>query len=103
MRTNPIALASILTGTAFSPPAQTLDSLAPPTHHRTFTLAPASAETGGGQPDTERLAKAVQDLVASLISVPIQNNWDLGIGPVNARHHTANIQLRFAPTLLLPK
>lgn len=38
------------------------------------------------------LAKKLSNPVASLISVPIQNNWDFGIGPANAMRYTANIQ-----------
>lgn len=38
------------------------------------------------------LAKKLQNPVASLISVPIQNNWDFGIGSANAMRYTANIQ-----------
>lgn len=38
------------------------------------------------------LAKKLQNPVASLISVPIQNNWDFGIGSANAMKYTANIQ-----------
>ena len=38
------------------------------------------------------LAKKLANLVASLISVPIQNNWDFGIGPANAMRYTANVQ-----------
>jgi hypothetical protein len=38
------------------------------------------------------LAKKLQNPVANLISVPIQNNWDFGIGPANAMKYTANIQ-----------
>jgi hypothetical protein len=38
------------------------------------------------------LAKKLQNPVASLISVPIQNNWDFGIGPAHAMKYTANIQ-----------
>jgi hypothetical protein len=38
------------------------------------------------------LAMQLQNPVASLISVPIQNNWDFGIGPANAMRYTANIQ-----------
>ena len=38
------------------------------------------------------LAKKLQNPVASLISVPIQNNWDFGIGPADAMRYTANIQ-----------
>ena len=38
------------------------------------------------------LAKKLQNPVAALISVPIQNNWDFGIGPADAMKYTANIQ-----------
>ena len=38
------------------------------------------------------LAKKLSNPVASLISVPIQNNWDFGIGSANAMRYTANIQ-----------
>jgi hypothetical protein len=38
------------------------------------------------------LAKKLSNPVASLISVPNQNNWDFGIGPANAMRYTANIQ-----------
>ncbi len=38
------------------------------------------------------LAKKLSNPVASLISVPVQNNWDFGIGSANAMRYTANIQ-----------
>ena len=38
------------------------------------------------------LAKKLSNPVASLISVPIQSNWDFGIGDANAMRYTANIQ-----------
>lgn len=38
------------------------------------------------------LAKKLANPVASLISAPIQNNWDFGIGPANALRYTANVQ-----------
>src|ERR1017187_8945576 len=38
------------------------------------------------------LAKKLANPVASLISVPIQNNWDFGIGSANPMRYTANIQ-----------
>jgi hypothetical protein len=63
-------------------------------------LAPAagvdsSAAAGAGdgeQAEQAELAKKLQNPVASLISVPIQNNWDFGIGPAQAFKYTANIQ-----------
>ncbi len=38
------------------------------------------------------LAKKLQNPIADLISAPIQNNWDFGIGPLNAMRYTANVQ-----------
>jgi hypothetical protein len=62
-----------------------------------ITLAPADATSSGGDGDDAKneeaeLAKKLQNPVASLISVPIQNNWDFGIGPADAMKYTANIQ-----------
>ena len=52
-----------------------------------FAQDAASDESTGAE-----LAKKLSNPVASLISVPIQNNWDFGIGPANAMRYTANIQ-----------
>jgi hypothetical protein len=67
--------------------------------YRPPTLAPAAgeAEGGGGTADDEKakaaeLAKKLQNPVANLISVPIQNNWDFGIGPEDAMRYTVNVQ-----------
>ncbi len=38
------------------------------------------------------LVKQTLNAVASLVSLPIQNNWDFGIGPEDAMKFTANIQ-----------
>jgi len=38
------------------------------------------------------LAKELQNPVASLISVPVQNNWDFNIGPARAMRYTVNVQ-----------
>jgi len=64
-----------------------------------LTLAPAGATASGAddaagdqQAQQAELAKKLQNPVASLISVPIQNNWDFGIGPAHAMKNTANIQ-----------
>lgn len=43
-------------------------------------------------PDTEALAKAVQNPIASLIKLPFQNNTDFGIGPDDKTRYTLNIQ-----------
>ena len=61
-----------------------------------ITLALVLVSTGGfaaDKPNDEaELAKKLQNPIASLISVPIQNNWDFGIGAANAMRYTANIQ-----------
>ena len=69
------------------------------TFYRPLTLAAAPAETAGGggtgsgaEDQEAELAKKLQNPVAALISVPVQNNWDFGIGPANAMRYTANIQ-----------
>ncbi len=65
-----------------------------------LALAPAEASSSGeggeGDEDNEsknaELAKKLQNPVASLIQVPIQNNWDFGYGSANAMRYTANVQ-----------
>lgn len=51
---------------------------------------------GGAEADEAahqaELVKKSLNPVASLISLPIQNNWDFGIGPEDAMKYTANIQ-----------
>jgi hypothetical protein len=50
-------------------------------------------ESGGAvSSDQAELAKKLQNPVADLISVPLQNNWDFGIGPADAMQYTVNIQ-----------
>ena len=49
-------------------------------------------EEEGGAPSAEELAKALQNPVASLISVPFQGNWDFGIGPADGTRFTLNVQ-----------
>jgi hypothetical protein len=70
----------------------------PTSYYSPLTLAPADApSSGGGGAGDEKvqqaeLVKKSLNPIASLISVPIQNNWDFGIGPANAMRYTANIQ-----------
>jgi len=42
--------------------------------------------------DEAELAKKLSNPVASLISVPLQSNWDFGIGSENAMRYTLNVQ-----------
>jgi hypothetical protein len=57
---------------------------------------PADAKTEVQKPDSNatagELAKAVQNPVASLISVPIQNNSNFGVGPYDRTQDVINIQ-----------
>jgi hypothetical protein len=53
--------------------------------------APAAAAKPAAN-DTAALAKATQNPVASLISVPLQNNSNFGIGPYNRTGDIFNIQ-----------
>ena len=75
---------------AVSSPAQDISSKVQP-----LTIAPttdAATATDDKAAQEADLAKKLQNPVAALISVPIQNNWDFGIGPANAMKYTANIQ-----------
>ncbi|WP_211193783.1 neuromedin U [Pyxidicoccus fallax] len=61
--------------------------------------APVSLAQAPETPPAEQdLAKAVQNPVANLISVPLQDNVDFGIGPFNRVRNTLNIQ----PVVPLP-
>jgi len=55
-------------------------------------LADETSTSASAENEQAELAKKLNNPVAALISVPIQNNWDFGIGPANAMKYTANIQ-----------
>jgi len=79
MRTSPILLvALIFTVATFSLNAQ--------------TEADAEKTADDEKAQEADLVKKTLNPVASLISVPIQNNWDFNIGPADAMRYTANVQ-----------
>ena len=55
-------------------------------------LLPLVIRVYAQDPETERLQTATQNPVASLISVPIQNNSNFNIGPANRTQDVLNIQ-----------
>lgn len=55
-------------------------------------LVGLQADEAEDKAQAAELAKKLQNPVASLVQVPIQNNWDFGIGAANAMRYTANIQ-----------
>ncbi|MDH5426692.1 MAG: hypothetical protein OEZ57_00670 [Nitrospirota bacterium] len=58
-------------------------------------VPPALAQTDPANSAAAALSKLADDLqnpVGNLISVPIQNRWDFGIGPADAMRYTVNIQ-----------
>jgi hypothetical protein len=81
----PLVLAALLTCTGAAaqenPPAST---------DHTSTTAPADEEQPANT--TEALQKATQNPVASLISVPLQDNSNFDIGPANRTQNVLNIQ-----------
>jgi len=66
--------------------------------YRPLTLAPADATSSGGggagdeQAQQAELAKAAQNPLAKMISVPLQNNFNFGVGPNDATQWILNVQ-----------
>jgi hypothetical protein len=58
----------------------------------TPTQAKAEAQKPDSKASAGDLAKAVQNPVASLISVPVQNSSNFGIGPYDRTQNTLNLQ-----------
>lgn len=52
----------------------------------------ATEETPAAAVNTDALRKAAQNPVASLISVPVQENWNFGIGPSDRIQNVMNVQ-----------
>jgi hypothetical protein len=82
-RTRRILTAALL-GVAFSTAA-----FAAPKPQATAAPKQPTAATSD---DTAKLAMKLNNPIASLISLPIQSNWDFGIGATDAMRYTANIQ-----------
>jgi hypothetical protein len=57
-----------------------------------FAARDVAAQDANGADASAALAKKLQNPVASLISVPVQGNYDTGIGPDDAARYTLNIQ-----------
>ncbi len=86
----PISFSVVLIASAmlaFSSPAQDNSSKVQP-----LSVERTKTDTSAAPDQQAELAKKLQNPVADLISVPIQNNWDFGIGPAGAMKYTANIQ-----------
>ena len=52
----------------------------------------ATAETPAAASNAEELRKQSQNPIANLISVPVQENWNFGIGPAERTQNVLNIQ-----------
>ena len=66
-------------------------ALATPGHAQN-AASPSSGAAPSEASATEALQKAVQNPVASLISVPLQNNTNFDYGPFNRTQDVLNIQ-----------
>lgn len=97
----PIASVLIALGLNVSVFTQAQQDSAASSFHRSLTAAPVEAGSSGGgaggerpnpQQDLAALAKMLENPIAKLVQVPIQNNFDFGIGPANAMRYTLNVQ-----------
>jgi hypothetical protein len=81
---------SVLLAGLLLPPAALLAQNAPPGSNPKAQVAASTPAAAAD--DADALAKATQNPVASLISVPIQNNSNFGVGPYNRTQDILNIQ-----------
>src|SRR5215468_3473799 len=83
---NLMAIATLLAGSTL--PAQENTAVA----SGTIQADSSSDSRGGAASSTEALQKATQNPVANLISVPLQDNMNFGVGPYNGTLNVLNIQ-----------
>lgn len=73
--------------------AETFPSPANYPHQLALAPAESPSNAGGGAAESqEALAKAAQNPVAKLISVPFQNNFNFGVGPEQVTQYILNVQ-----------
>jgi hypothetical protein len=94
MKTTPtlsVLAAAILCTLAFTTTiAQSADPLPSSNSNHAAQDKPAASPAGGD--DTAELAKKLANPVASLISVPLQSNFDLRMGTGSGWRYTLNVQ-----------
>jgi hypothetical protein len=84
-----VAIVSIMAVSVSAQSTNNSSSLAPTPGDDSSATADAAAAAAAKEAE---LVKQTLNPVASLVSVPIQNNWDFGIGSAHAMKYTANIQ-----------
>src|SRR6516165_4965628 len=82
--TTPLVLSLFLLSEAFASPQDQSKSA--------VEQKPVASEAPSEEAQAEALQKAVQNPVASLISVPLQNNANFSYGPYNRTQDVLNIQ-----------
>jgi hypothetical protein len=88
-----ILLCLLLTSLAAAAQSQDQSSSVPPAGTNTANAKPKEDEAEAGTSEsTEALQKATQNPVASLISVPVQNNLNFGVNPGYRNQDVLNIQ-----------
>jgi hypothetical protein len=70
-------------------PTQAVNSVVPEPHGGAAAVAQAEPQTASSQAD---LARAAQNPIASLISVPFQNNTNFGVGEFDRTSNILNVQ-----------